>query len=77
MPRQQGDETCSNCGGHGALGPYECWRCAGHGVLAAEHPLDLEYPPGIRDGYAVQIPLDRYGIRNLYLTVVLRVSGRE
>ncbi len=77
MPRQQGDETCSNCGGHGALGPYECWRCAGHGVLAAEHPLELEYPPGIRDGYTVQIPLDRYGIRNLHLTVFLRVSGRD
>jgi molecular chaperone DnaJ len=66
--------TCRACGGHGAVGPYECWGCAGHGVLTTEFPLDLDYPASVRDGYAVRIPLTRFGIENLYLTVLFRVS---
>jgi molecular chaperone DnaJ len=66
--------TCPACGGHGAVGFYECWRCEGHGALAAAYPVEVPYPPGIRDGYAVRIPLDRFGIGNLFLTLLLRVS---
>lgn len=66
--------TCPACGGHGAIGPYACWRCEGHGALTAEYPLDLDYPAGIRDGYATRIPLDRFGILNFYLTVCFRVG---
>jgi hypothetical protein len=29
----------------------------------------------VRDGYAVRIPLTRFGIENFYLTVLFRVSG--
>jgi molecular chaperone DnaJ len=65
--------TCPACGGHCAVGFYECWRCEGHGALAAAYPVAVSYPPGIRDGYAVRIPLDRFGIKNLYLTVLFRV----
>lgn len=67
--------TCPACGGHGAVGFYECWRCEGHGVLVTAYPVAVSYPPGIRDGYAARIPLDRFGIENLYLTVLFRVSG--
>ncbi len=35
----------------------------------------VEYPPGLRDGCAVRIPLTRFGIKNFYLTVMFRVSG--
>ena len=66
--------TCPACGGHGAVGPYECWRCEGHGALTTEYPVEVGFPPGIRDGYAVRIPLDCFGIENFYLTVLLRVS---
>ncbi len=66
--------TCPACGGHGAVGFYECWRCEGHGALAAEYPVAIPYPPGIRDGYAVLIPLDPCGIENLYLTLLFHVS---
>jgi hypothetical protein len=31
--------------------------------------------PGVRDGYAVRIPLADYGIENFYLTVLFRVSA--
>ncbi|MGO8926328.1 MAG: hypothetical protein ACLQU3_05485 [Limisphaerales bacterium] len=67
--------TCSTCGGHGLVGPYECWQCEGHGALTREYPITVEYPPGIRDGYAIRIPLSRFGIENFYLTVLLRVGG--
>jgi molecular chaperone DnaJ len=67
--------TCPACGGRGAVGPYQCWRCQGHGTLATEHPVEVEYPPGIRDGSAARISLARYGIENFFLTVLFRVSG--
>jgi DnaJ-class molecular chaperone len=67
--------TCPSCGGRGAVGPYACWRCEGHGALTAEYPVGIPYPPGVRDGYAVRIPLADYGIENFYLTVLFRVSG--
>jgi len=66
--------TCRACGGQGTVGPYECWRCEGHGALTTEHPIDVDYPAGLREGYAVRIPLTRFGIENLYLTVLFRVT---
>ncbi len=36
--------------------------------------MEVSYPPGIPDGYAVRIPLSRFGIENFYLTVVFRVD---
>jgi molecular chaperone DnaJ len=68
--------TCPACGGHGAIGPYACWRCEGYGALTAEYPVHLDYPPGVRDGYATRIPLDRFGVQNLYLTVLIRVGSQ-
>ena len=66
--------TCPLCGGHGLVGGYECWRCEGNGALTAEYPVEVRYPPGIPDGYAMRIPLSRLGIENFYLTVLFRVD---
>lgn len=66
--------TCPTCGGRGAVGGYECWRCEGHGALTSEFPLDVTYPAGLRDGDAVRVPLDQFGVRNFYLTVLFRVG---
>jgi hypothetical protein len=66
--------TCWTCGGHGSVGGFACWRCAGRGALATEYPVDVHYPAGVREGYTVRIPLDRFGIQNFYLTVWFRVS---
>lgn len=65
---------CPTCRGMGRVGPYECGRCAGEGGIAGEYPLCLAFPPGLATDYAVRIPLDRYGIRNYYVTVVFRIS---
>ncbi|MBK9139464.1 MAG: J domain-containing protein [Verrucomicrobia bacterium] len=66
--------ACPACGGRGAIGGYECWRCAGHGALTSELPLDVAYPAGLRDGDAVRVPLDPFGVHNFYLTVLFRVA---
>jgi hypothetical protein len=39
--------------------------------------LDIPYPAGVRDGYVGSVPLARFGINNLYLTVLFRVTARN
>ena len=66
---------CAECDGQGAVGFYECWRCEGHGALMTESPVEVAVPPGTQDGDAVRISLARFGIENLYLTLLFRVRG--
>ena len=66
--------TCPSCSGQGWVGVYECWRCNGEGILSGEYPVMISYPPGISNNHVVRMPLDTYGIRNLYLTVHFRIS---
>ena len=66
---------CPSCMGHGSVGVYECWRCQGHGSITAQYPLEIEYPPGLRNEHVLQVPLESFGIANFYLTVRLRVSA--
>jgi molecular chaperone DnaJ len=65
--------ACPTCDGRGGVGPFVCFRCDGSGALIVEYPIMVAYPPGITD-YAVQIPLERFGIHNFYLTVLFRVT---
>ncbi|MCG6878465.1 MAG: DnaJ domain-containing protein [Deltaproteobacteria bacterium] len=65
---------CPYCNGQGGIGFYECQHCSGAGFFTGEHPVFISYPPGIPDHHAVQISLERYGIRNLYVTVNFRIS---
>ena len=67
-------QKCLSCSGQGLVGGYECWRCRGEGVLSGEYPVMISYPSGISDGHVVRMPIDTYGIRNLYLTVHFRIS---
>lgn len=66
--------TCPTCRGYGLVGPYECFRCAGEGALMGEVPVSVSFPPGLMRDHAVVIPLERFGIRNIYLTVIFRPS---
>ena len=65
---------CPNCRSYGGVGYYECWRCAGAGYITGEYPVMVSYPPGIPDSHIVQLSLERFGIRNLYLNVRFRIS---
>lgn len=62
---------CKTCRGDGNVGPYECTHCAGEGAIVGEVPVLLAFQAGLKRNQAVMIPLDRYGIRNLHLTVLL------
>ncbi len=68
---------CPTCFGHGAVGTYQCWHCGGHGSITADYPVDLSYPPGFVNEYALRVPLEQFGIHNFYLTVRFRVSSEE
>lgn len=66
---------CPSCHGHGEIGLYECWRCQGEGLLPVEQPISVAYPPGVTNDYVVRIALERFGIRNFYLTVYFGVGS--
>lgn len=65
---------CPLCQGRGRRGPYECHRCSGEGAISGEIPVAVSFPPGLANEHAVILPLQRYGIQNLHLTVLFRVS---
>lgn len=67
--------TCPTCHGQGGIGFYECPRCAGEGCMVGEYPVNLSYPPGLCADHSVLVSLDRFGIRNLYLTVNFRITA--
>ncbi len=64
--------VCPACRGFGSIGYYHCHRCAGEGAVSGEVPVSISFPPGITQNHSVLIPLERFGIRNLYLTVLFR-----
>lgn len=63
---------CPSCRGSGGIGFYECLRCAGEGSISGEVPVSISFPPALRKNHAVMIPLERFGIRNLQMTVLFR-----
>ena len=67
--------VCPTCRGQGGVGFYECGRCAGEGVISGEMPISVSFPPGLVKDHAVMIPLDRFGIRNVHVTVLFRPTG--
>ena len=67
---------CPTCGGRGGIGFYRCWKCDGDGFIQGEYPVTLAYPPGLANSHVVQLPLDSFGIHDLYLNVIFRVGER-
>jgi DnaJ-class molecular chaperone len=67
--------VCPTCRGFGGVGLYECSRCAGEGAISGEMPISVAFPPGLANDHAVMIPLDRFGIRNVHITVLFRPTG--
>ena len=69
--------VCPSCRGQGGVGFYECARCAGEGVISGELPVSVSFPPGLTKDHAVMIPLDRFGIHNVHMTVLFRITGNQ
>jgi DnaJ-class molecular chaperone len=69
--------ACPTCRGYGNVGIYVCSRCAGEGAITGEMPVVISFPPGLSEDHAVMVPLDRFGIRNLHLTVLFRPTQAD
>jgi molecular chaperone DnaJ len=67
--------VCPTCRGHGGVGIYECLRCAGEGVISGEMPISVSFPPGLVKDHAVMISLERFGLRNIHVTVLFRPTA--
>lgn len=74
VPAQAAYPTCD---GYGGIGPYECNRCAGEGHISGEVPVSVSFPPGLTTDHAVMIPLNRFGLRSLHMTVLFRPTDAD
>jgi hypothetical protein len=68
--------VCPDCHGAGHVFGFACRRCDATGDAWAEIEVPLEIPPGVRSGSVLEHPLDRWGIRNLWLRARVHVSER-
>ncbi len=53
--RVQHTETCPRCEGEGQLYEGQCSACQGEGIVEREATLEVEVPPGIRDGQRLRM----------------------
>lgn len=67
---------CHWCGGvGGTVSP--CHACGGLGMVEQRKIVTMHIPPGVRDGDVVEAPLERIGVRNLFLRVHFAVRSDE
>ncbi len=66
--------VCPSCAGAGDTAYRQGVRRDRTGVRGTELPLEVQYPPGIRDLYRVAIPLDRLGIHDICVVLLFRIS---
>lgn len=66
---------CPACDGHGSAGAFPCVTCGQSGWVEDEQVVRVRIPPGVRSGSVTELPLDGLGIDNLYLRLMVRVTG--
>jgi len=69
--------VCPTCRGFGSVGPFMCARCGGQGHVSGEIPVSVDFPSGLVADHAVVIPLQRFGINDLRLTVLFRPTDAD
>ena len=67
--------VCPDCHGAGHVFGFRCRRCDATGDARSEITIPLDVPPGVRTGAIVELPLDEWGIRNLWLRARIRVGA--
>jgi hypothetical protein len=65
---------CPLYGGYGGIGD-ECAKYAGESIAKGVFPVSVSFPPGIQGDHIVFVPLERFGIRNMYLAVNFRPTS--
>jgi hypothetical protein len=68
--------TCYQCGGLGRHWLFPCAECDGRGRFVDHEAVEVHVPAGIRDGTVLDVTLESFGIRNLWLRVYVRI-GRQ
>ncbi|UCG87502.1 MAG: DnaJ domain-containing protein [Gemmatimonadota bacterium] len=64
---------CPACGGLGGT-VFPCLACDQTGRIETQAGVNVRIPPFVRDGTVLEVPLERIGIRNLYLRVHVAVQ---
>lgn len=65
---------CSLCHGSGRTAFFPCGGCAAEGHVDREVVIPLRIPPGVESGRRVDVSLEHWGIRNLWLRVRIAVA---
>jgi DnaJ-class molecular chaperone len=66
--------ACSECGGTGQVFLFRCLECAGSGLSENQRELDVHVPPRVQPGTVLEVPIDMFGINNLYLRLRFSIS---
>jgi DnaJ-class molecular chaperone len=66
--------TCSECGGTGQICLFHCLECAGSGLLEQQRTLYVRIPPRVPPATVLEVPLEMFGIKNLYLRMQVSIS---
>ena len=67
--------ACSECGGTGQVFLFRCLECAGSGLSEEERELDVHVPPRVQPGTVLEVPIEMFGINNLYLRLHFSISA--
>ena len=67
--------ACSECGGTGQVFLFRCLECAGSGLSEEQRELDVHVPPRVQPGTVLDVPIDMFGINNLYLRLHFSISA--
>jgi hypothetical protein len=69
-----GIHRCPECGGTGRVWLFWCACCGGEGAIATERVVRVPIPARIHSGSVMEVPLDGFGIHNLYLRLYVRIE---
>ena len=67
--------ACSECGGGGQVFLFRCLECAGSGLVEEQRALHVRVPPRVQPGTFLDVPLEMFGISNLFLRVQVSISA--
>jgi DnaJ-class molecular chaperone len=65
---------CSVCEGSGRDGMFPCFDCRGLGWIDSERTVNIRFPPRVRSGTVIEVPLREFGIATRYLRLHLVVD---
>lgn len=71
--RLPGREPCPRCHGTGHAASFLCPTCDARGEVEREVVIPLRIPPGVQPGAELDVALEPWGIRNLWLRVRIGV----